>query len=136
MDDPRDYHTRQRKTNIIGYHLCVEPKKKKTETNLFWTYLQNRNRPIDIEKKLMVTKGRGINQEFGIKKKNIYIYITIHKIDNKQESTIEHRELYSIFYNNLWGKRLWKATCIYLYLYMCVCITELLCCTPESNTAL
>ena len=85
MDDPRDYHTRQRKTNIIGYHLCVEPKKK-TETNLFWTYLQNRNRPIDIEKKLMVTKGRGINQEFGIKKKKyiyIYIYITIYKIDKK-----------------------------------------------------
>ena len=31
------------------------------------TYLQNRNSPTDIENKLMVTKGGGINQEFEIK---------------------------------------------------------------------
>ena len=34
-----------------------------------WTYLQSRNRVIDVENKLMVTKGergRGINWEIGI----------------------------------------------------------------------
>ena len=37
------------------------------------TYLQNRNRPTDIESKLIVTKGGGINQELEIK-----IYILLH----------------------------------------------------------
>ena len=43
----------QTKTNIICYHLYVESKKKWYK----WTYIQNRNRPIDVENKLMVTKG-------------------------------------------------------------------------------
>ena len=45
---------RQKKTNIIWYHLYVEPKK-----SYKWTYLQNSNRVTDVEKKLMVTVGRG-----------------------------------------------------------------------------
>ena len=43
---------RQRKTNMIWYHLSTESKK--------WyqlTYLQNSNRLRDIENQLMVTKG-------------------------------------------------------------------------------
>ena len=47
-------------------------------------YVQNRNRPTDIEDKLMVTKGeRGwgeINQEFGI---NRYTLLYIKQINNK-----------------------------------------------------
>ena len=41
MDGPGDYHTkwskpdRQRKTNIIWYHLYVESKKEKIQMNLF-----------------------------------------------------------------------------------------------------
>ena len=50
------------------------------------TYLQNINRPTDLENKLMVTKGGkcggGINLEVGI---NIY---TLYKIDNHQRSTV------------------------------------------------
>ena len=62
----------QRKTNIIWYHLYVGSKKWYK-----WTDLQNRNRLIDIENKLMVTKGErrgwgGINQEFGINKYTHY----------------------------------------------------------------
>ena len=66
MNGPRDYHIKWSKSdrvkiNIIWYHLYVESKKKRDE----WTYLQNRNRPTDIENKLMVTKwergGGGIN---------------------------------------------------------------------------
>ena len=47
----------QRKTNTRWYCLYVESKLKKKAYK--WTYLQNRNRFTDIEKKLMVTKGKG-----------------------------------------------------------------------------
>ena len=54
-------------TEKVKYHSSVEFNFKKWYK---WTYLQNRNRPTDIENKLMVTKretwGGGINQEFGI----------------------------------------------------------------------
>ena len=64
MDVVRDYHTKwssYRKINIMGYHLYVESKKKKKRHK--WTYLQNRNRPIDLENKLTVIKGeRGEEQ--------------------------------------------------------------------------
>ena len=43
-----------RKANVTWYHLYVESKKLHKRT-----YLQNRNRLIDIENKLMVTKGKG-----------------------------------------------------------------------------
>ena len=41
---------RQRKTNTVQFHLHVESNK---------TNKQNRNRPRDIENKLMVAKGVG-----------------------------------------------------------------------------
>ena len=52
------------------------------------------------------------------------------KIDNQQGPIVKHRELFSIFYNNLDGKIILKRIDI------CICITELLCCTPETNTTL
>ena len=48
-------------TNIMCYHFYVESKKWYK-----WTYLQNRNRFTDIEKKFMVTKGE-INYSGGDK---------------------------------------------------------------------
>ena len=42
------------------------------------------------------------------------------------QPTLQHRELYSIFYNNLNRKRIWKR--------IDICITESLCYTPEINT--
>ena len=60
------------------------------------TYLQNRNSPTDIENKLMVTKGGGINQEFEIK---IYILHT-----KQTKNKYLHRELYSIYCNNVQWK--------------------------------
>ena len=61
------------------------------------TYLENRNSPTDTENKLMVTKGGGINQEFEIK-----TYILLYKkIDKQQGPNAQHRELYSIYCNNL-----------------------------------
>ena len=57
MNGPRDYHSKWTKSEReiqIPYdnHLYVESKIWHK-----WTYLQNRNRPTDGEKKLMVTKG-------------------------------------------------------------------------------
>ena len=73
MDGSRDYYTKwsilseDRERNIIWHHLHVESKKEYK-----WTYLQNRNRYIDFENKLMVTKwdrwkaGGGTDWRFGI----------------------------------------------------------------------
>ena len=41
----------QTKTNTVWYHLYVESK-----IWYKWTYVQNRNRPTDIENKFMVTR--------------------------------------------------------------------------------
>ena len=64
MDGPRDYHTKWSKPDRerqISYAITYMWNLKIWYK---WIYLQNRNRPTDIEKKLMVTKGergRGIN---------------------------------------------------------------------------
>ena len=42
----------QTKTNTVWYHLYGESKYK-----WLYRYMQNRNRPKDIENKFMVTKG-------------------------------------------------------------------------------
>ena len=61
MEWPRDYHTKWSKPNRerqISYdiaYMCNLKKKKWYK----WTCIQNRNRPTDIENKLMVTKGEG-----------------------------------------------------------------------------
>ena len=64
MDGPRDYHTKWSKPDRerqISYDIDFMWNPKKTHK---WTYLQGRNRPTDIDNKLMVTKGErrgGIN---------------------------------------------------------------------------
>ena len=45
-------------TNIIFYHLYVEPKQM-----IKYTFLQNRNRLTDIENKFMVAKGERWGRE-------------------------------------------------------------------------
>ena len=57
MDGPRDYHTKWSKPDKEKYivSLICGIFKKWYE----WTYIQNRNRPTDIENKLMVTKRGG-----------------------------------------------------------------------------
>ena len=57
-----------------------------------------------------------------------HIYTAVFKIDNQQGCTVQHRELYSIFCNNLNGKRIWKS--------IDICITESLCYTSETKTTL
>ena len=48
----------------------------------------------------------------------------------KQEPSIQYRELCSILWNSLNGKRTWKR------IDTCSCTTESLCYTPETNTTL
>ena len=64
MDAPRDNHTKWNKPDRekqISYDItCMWNLKKWCR----WTYIQNRNRPTNTEKKFMVTKGKkegGIN---------------------------------------------------------------------------
>ena len=58
----------------------------------FFFQLQKRNRPIDIENKLIVTKGeRGGRDKLG--GWDSYIHISIYKIDNQQGTIVQHREL-------------------------------------------
>ena len=59
IDEPRDYHTKWNKPDReiqISYDITYmwDPKKWYK-----WTYLQSRNRLIDIKNKLILTKGEG-----------------------------------------------------------------------------
>ena len=58
--------------------------------------LHNRNRLTGIENRFMVTKGKRGGGEIS---QDQQTQITVYNIDKKQGSTIEHKELYSIFYN-------------------------------------
>ena len=54
---------------------------------------------------------------------------TVHKIDNQQEPRVQYRELYLISGKTTMEENVKKKS-------TCVCITESLCCTPETNTSL
>ena len=56
------------------------------------------------------------------------MHTTIYKIDNQKGPTVQHKELYPKFCNNLYEKRIWKR--------MDVCIAASLCYTPETNPTL
>ena len=45
-----------------------------------------------------------------------HIYTTIYKINNRQGLTVQHREIYSVLCNNLYGKESEKKQ-IYVYEY-------------------
>ena len=92
-----------------------------------WTYLQKRNRHTDFENKLMVIKSERLGEKGAWDE---HIHTITCKINNQQRPTVWHRDLYSLFRNKLYGKRIWKI------MDVCVCIIESLCCTPEANTTL
>ena len=72
MKGPRDDHNKwsQRKTNTICYHLHVESKKWYK-----WTYLQNRNRLIDIKTNLWLPQRKGGREKFETWDKQIHAII-------------------------------------------------------------
>ena len=60
---------RQRKINTMWYHWYVAPKIWHK-----WTYLQNRNRLTDIENRLVVAKGRGVEWGFGVSRCQLWYW--------------------------------------------------------------
>ena len=75
----------------------------------------------------MVTKGEGgVNKEFGI---NRYTLLYVKQMNNKDllYSTGHYIQYLVITYS---GKEYEK------HIYIYICITESLCCTPETNTTL
>ena len=57
-----------------------------------------------------------------------HVHTAIFKIDNRQGPTVQHRESTQYFVITYKGKESEKN--------MYICITESLCCTPETNTTL
>ena len=60
----------------------------------------------------MVTRGENEGGNLGIWGEQIH---AVHKIDKQQGPTVEHRELYSMFYNNLYGEKNLKKKWIFVY---------------------
>ena len=59
MDGPRDYYPKWSKPDRerqISYDITYMWNLKEKKKRYKWAYLQNRNRPTDIENKLTVTK--------------------------------------------------------------------------------
>ena len=99
----------KRKTNIMGYHIYVE-----SNIGHKWTYLQNRNRLIDIENRLVVAKGEegkgvGWTGIWGLVDANYYMY-------KQWAPTVQHRGLYLVSWDRPWWKIIWERECIYVWL--------------------
>ena len=56
------------------------------------------------ETNLWLQKGKGGRDKLGVWDQQIQT--TIYKVDKQQDTTVQHRELYSILYNGLYGKRI------------------------------
>ena len=68
--------------------------------------------------------GRGDSQGVG----NGQVHTAIFKISNQQGSTVEQVELYPVLCGSLNGRGVWGR------MDTCVCMAELLCCSPETIT--
>ena len=86
---------------------------KKNDTNelIYKTYTQNRNRPTGVEHKLMLTKGEQWGK-FGINR-----YELLYRKQPTRTYCIA-QELFSVFCNNLQGKREYEKEYIYIYTYV------------------
>ena len=94
--------------------------------------LQNRSSLTDIEDKPMVARG-GAGRMLGRDSKGVldgHVHTALFKTDNQHGSTVWHQELYSMFCGSMHGRRVWGR------MDTCICMTESLCCLPESITTL
>ena len=76
------HEVRKRKTNTIWDHLYVESK--------IWhkrTYLQNRNKLIDIENRLVVAKEEG--REFGVRRHTFCVLLVTSQLKMAPECSVE-----------------------------------------------
>ena len=74
----------------------------------------------------MVTKGQ-VGGRDGLGVWDWHVHIEVYGIIDHQGSAVEHRELHPIFYDNLYGQRIWKRTDV------CTCMTALLHRTAEMT---
>ena len=131
MDGPGNWHTKWSKSDRerqISYDSTyMGNQKKMIQANLFTKQKQTQTHRLQKQTYgyQRLTKGK---EKLGVW--DWHIHTTIFKTDNQQGPTIQHRELCSLFCNNLNGKRIWKRT------DTCICITESLCCTAETNMTL
>ena len=93
-------------------------------------YLQKRNGLKDFKNKFTVYQvGKGGEQGDGLGLGFWHIHTIMYGMDGQQGLAVQHREqLYPIFHNNLYGKRIGKRK------DMCICITESLRCIAEIIT--
>ena len=117
----------QRETNIICYHSYVESQKKDTHEIIFKTETDSQTQEKKTNK-LLITKGRkgrGINQELGIDR---YTLLHIKQINSKVLLYIynigNYIQYLTVTYNGKEFEREW--------MYSYICITESLCCTPNT----
>lgn len=75
----------------------------------------NKSRFTDFENKLWLPKGIGSGEGWqGVQ--DLHMHTTVHGMDSQWEPHAQHRELYAIFCNNLYGKKSEKASiCAYVY---------------------
>ena len=113
MDGCRIYHTKWSYWKTKSYDITICGILKKWYKR---TYLKNRNR-LTVFEKCMVTKwgkcgGREMDWGFGIHICTLVAYGTI----GQQGSAVQNRELYSVFCDNLCGKKICKRidVCIWL----------------------
>ena len=59
-----------------------------------------------------------------------HMYTVVNEMTGQWGPDIQHRELCTIYCDNLYGKRIWKR------IDLCICITEWLCCMAEIITTL
>ena len=95
-----------------------------------WTVHTHLNSSSRGEERVQRSWGGERSEVVGHGKKGMPVNTTVYKTGNPQGPSVQHRELCLILCNNLNGKRIWKR------IDTCICITESLCCTPETNTTL
>ena len=119
MDGPRDYHTKQSKSERerqIPYAITYTWNLKyDINEHIYETKTDSQIQRTD----LWMPRGRG---EEGLGVWDQQMQTIIYRMDKQQCPTVQHRELYSISYNNHNRKEYEKE-----YVY----ITESLCCTAE-----
>ena len=123
MDGPGDYHTRWSQTKKDKYYLIsLICRILKKWYKWFFELVYKAEPDHRLRELTYGYQGRwGVEKVQGKGKLGVWDW---------QGSTIQHRELCSIFCNNLNGKTMWKR------IDECICITESFCYTPETNPAL
>ena len=76
----------------------------------------------DLAQTLLVTKGKGGLGKSGAWEAHTHCHQTVH---SQQGPPVEQRQLYSVFCEKPYEKRIKKES---------MCVTESLCCSPETNT--